>query len=242
MRTTSPDEDTLRAVSFDFGQTLVDLDTVMLAGRLGERGFEVSVDRLEGAVAGAWRAYNEAILAGLGGHPWMLLMNVLLEGAGLPASARPGLCDWLWSEQPAKNLWRRPIPDMVELVAELERANVPMAVLSNSEGRLYELATELGWADQFVAIADSGRLGFEKPGREIFAWTAERLGVPLGAIVHIGDSFAADVEGALGAGMRAIWFRGDRARALPDRAVVCDGAAEVRAALQRWGLQYQGSA
>jgi putative hydrolase of the HAD superfamily len=237
MRTTDPEDRPVRAVTFDFGQTLADLDTAMLARRIGERGFEVSGDRLESEVAGAWRAYNEAILAGLGGHPWRLLMDTLLAGAGLPESARPALCEWLWSEQPARNLWRRPIPGMVELLDELALARIPIAVISNSEGKLHELAAELGWADRFVAIADSGRLGLEKPGRAIFTWTADRLGVPPGAIVHIGDSYAADVEGALGAGMRAIWFRGDRARTLPDGAAVCDNAAEVRAALHGWGLR-----
>jgi putative hydrolase of the HAD superfamily len=55
-------------------------------------------------------------------------------------------------------------------------------------------------------------------------------------IVHVGDSYAADVEGALGAGLRAIWFRGDQARAIDPRMVVCADAAEVRAALAAWGL------
>ena len=237
MPTTYPDERPVRAVTFDFGQTLADLDTTMLARRLGERSFEASGETLESAIVGAWRAYNEAILAGLGGHPWKLFMDALLAGAGLPGSARPELCEWLWSEQPTRNLWRRPVPGMVELLDELALARIPIAVISNSEGKLQELVTELGWADRFVAIADSGRLGFEKPGRKIFTWTAERLGVPPGAIVHIGDSHAADVEGALGAGMRAIWFRGERARPLPDGAAVCDDAAEVRAALQSWGLR-----
>src|SRR5215510_4347729 len=96
---------------------------------------------------------------------------------------------------------------MMELVRELSRAGVPVAVLSNSEGGLAELIEELGWGGIFGAVADSGKLGFEKPGREIFAWTAERLGVPIERVVHVGDSLEADVRGALAAGMGAVWFR-----------------------------------
>ena len=117
---------------------------------------------------------------------------------------------------------------------------MPVAVLSNSEGRLAELVEELGWSAHFLAIADSGRLGVEKPGRAIVAWTAERLGAPLAAVVHVGDSLAADVEGALAAGMRAVWFNGDPARAaqMPHaaRIAVSDGADALRRALRAFSL------
>jgi HAD superfamily hydrolase (TIGR01662 family) len=230
------------AVSFDFGQTLVELDTELLASRLAERGIAAAPSRLDAAIGESWRAYNEAIQRGLGGHPWKILMRSLLSSGGVAAGSVDEGVDWLWTEQPRRNLWRRPLPGMIEVVAELRRAGVPVAVLSNSEGRLAELVEELGWSAHFVAIADSGLLGFEKPGREIFAWTAERLGVPLGRVVHVGDSLAADVNGALAAGMRAVWFKGDRdgvAHLTPaGRAVVCDGPDELRRALLAFGLAF----
>ncbi|WP_437797252.1 HAD family hydrolase [Sorangium sp. So ce693] len=230
------------AVSFDFGQTLVELDTGLLSARLAERGIGAPRERLDGAVDEGWRAYNEAIQRGLGGHPWKIMMRRLLEAGGVEASALDAAVDWLWTEQPRKNLWRRPIAGMIDVVIELRRAGVPVAVLSNSEGRLEELIEELGWSSHFVAVADSGRLGFEKPGREIFAWTAERLGVPLAAVVHVGDSFAADVGGALAAGMRAVWFKGEPARAAEvsqaERVAVCDGAEALRGALRAFGVRF----
>ncbi|KYF58039.1 HAD family hydrolase, partial [Sorangium cellulosum] len=166
------------AVSFDFGQTLVELDTGLLSARLAERGISAAAEQLDGAVDEGWRAYNEAIQRGHGGHPWKIMMRRLLEAGGVPAGALDAAVDWLWTEQPRKNLWRRPIAGMIDVAVELEQAGVPIAVLSNSEGRLDELVREFGWSARFVAVADSGRLGFEKPGREIFAWTAERLGAP----------------------------------------------------------------
>ena len=198
----------LLAVSFDFGQTLAELDTAMLARRIETRGIPASADALEASVPAAWVAYNEAVTAGISGHPWKLLMTTLLRRAGMTLSepAMADLVDVLWDQQRISNLWRRPVPGMIELVRELRRASVPVAVLSNSEGRLAELADELGWLHDFIAIADSGRLGMEKPGREIFAWAAAQLGAPLEAVVHVGDSVAADVVGALSAGMSAVWF------------------------------------
>lgn len=230
------------AVTFDFGQTLAELDTAMLARRLAERGTTADAGALDRALTGAWTAYNRAILEGRGGHPWKLLMTTLLTGAGVAEGVCPPLVDWLWDEQPRANLWRRPIPGMIEVAIELGRAGVPVAVVSNSEGKLAELADELGWRAHFEVVADSGRLGFEKPGREIFAWTAEKLGVPLDAIVHVGDAWAADFEGALGAGMRAILFRGQAFVPSPNphrdnpRAAFCTEAHEVRDVLARWGF------
>ncbi|WP_437326346.1 HAD family hydrolase [Sorangium sp. So ce381] len=230
------------AVSFDFGQTLVELDTRLLSARLAERGIGAPRERLDGAVDEGWRAYNEAIQRGLGGHPWKIMMRRLLEAGGVEASALDAAVDWLWTEQPRKNLWRRPIAGMIDVVIELRQASVPVAVLSNSEGRLEELIEELGWSAHFVAVADSGRLGFEKPGREIFAWTAERLGAPLAAVVHVGDSLAADVGGAVAAGMRAVWFKGEPTRAAEvpqaERVAVCDGAEALRGALRAFGVRF----
>jgi putative hydrolase of the HAD superfamily len=224
------------AVTFDFGQTLCDLDTAMLARRLSERGVTASAARLEDAVTEAWRAYDGAIGRGLGGHPWKIFMARLLQISGVDEPARGTAVDWLWTEQPSKNLWRRPIAGMIELCRELHARAVPVGVVSNSEGRLAELIDEIGWGGAFAVVADSGVLGIEKPDAAIFGWAAERLGVPLARIVHIGDSWGADVEGAMRAGLRAIWFRARAARPLPPGVVRADDASEVRAALTAWGV------
>jgi putative hydrolase of the HAD superfamily len=76
----------------------------------------------------------------------------------------------------------------------------------------------------------------EKPGTPIFRWTAERLGVPLDRIVHVGDSWGADVDGALRAGMPAIWFRGRAPRPHTPEVRRAEDAAEVRASLKEWGV------
>jgi len=194
------------AVTFDFGQTLADLDTVYLSRRLLERGHQVAPAALELALPRAWAAYNAGIQRGQGGHPWQTLMRELLSGAGASEEACQDAVPWLRSEQPRHNLWRRPVPGMIELIKSL---TVPIGIISNSEGRLEELAVELGWRPLFAAFADSGRLGIEKPDARIFDWTCARLGVPKERVIHVGDSLPADVRGAVDAGFHsAIWFRG----------------------------------
>ncbi len=233
---TTSDAPAVTAVTFDFGQTLCALDTGMLSRRLGERGLTVAEAHLDAALPGALLAYDAGIRRGFGGHPWKLLMSELLTRAGTSDVHLTATVDWLWTEQPAQNLWRRPIAGMLAIVDALRALAVPVAILSNSEGRLAELVAEIGWSERFPVIADSGRLGLEKPGAAIFAWTANELRVPLGNIVHIGDSFAADVEGAINAGLRAIWFAAKPEVALPPGAHAAVNAAEVRSALAAMGL------
>jgi putative hydrolase of the HAD superfamily len=163
-------------------------------------------------------------------------MARLLERGGVPSPAIADTVDWLWTEQPRQNLWRRPIAGMIELCRALRAAGVRVGVVSNSEGRLAELIAEVGWADDFAVVADSGRLGIEKPDPRIFHWAAERLGVPPERVVHVGDSWGADVDGALSAGMRAIWFQPRVDRPVPAEVRCARGADEVRDALAAWGV------
>ena len=143
------------------------------------------------------------------------------------------LVAWLWSEQPTANLWRKPIPAMVDLARELAARGAHVGVLSNSEGRLAELLEEIGMATIFGVIVDSGRVGMEKPDPRIFAHTLAALGAE-GQGIHIGDSWAADVMGARGAGWRAIWY-GPKVTPVDDPEIaVARDASEVRAVLTRW--------
>lgn len=211
---------------------MIDIDLAFLARRLAERGVTVDVAALAAALPAAWRRYD-ALIDPAGGHPWHELMATLLAGAGVATDRVDPLVRWLWDEQPRANLWRAPIPDMVALARELTARGARVAVLSNSEGRLAELLGEIGVADAFAAIVDSGRVGIAKPDRRIFDHTLAVLGAT-GSGIHIGDSWPADIAGALGAGWRAIWF-GWRATPVDDpRVAIAHDAAGVRAALARW--------
>jgi len=217
-------------VTFDAGQTFIDLDLDFLARRLAERGVSVAPAALAAAAPAAWRHYDDLVNPA-GGHPWKELMSSLLRGAGV-AEVAPHV-DWLWTEQPRHNLWRGQIPGMVAVARELAARGVRVAVLSNSEGRLAELLDEIGIGDAFEAVIDSGRVGIEKPDRRIFEHALAVLGAR-GPAIHIGDSWPADVEGALGAGWRAIWF-GRRAQPVADpRVEIARDADEVRGVLERW--------
>lgn len=225
-------------ITFDAGQTLVELDLDFLAARLDGRGVTVERAALAAAAPAAWQRYDAAV-AGGGGHtqPWHTFMTALLAGAGIAEPAP--LVAWLWSEQPRANLWRKPIVDMLELARELTARGAIVAVLSNSEGYLADLFDEVGIAAPFRAIIDSGRVGIEKPAPAIFAHALAAIGAAYRAEappVHIGDSWSADIVGARGVGWRAIWF-GAKATPVDDPEIaIAHDAAQARAALVRWGV------
>ena len=79
---------------------------------------------------------------------------------------------------------------------------VKVAIISNSEGMLERLFTDLGVLGHFDLVVDSGKAGIEKPDPRIFEIALERFGVPASRALHLGDMFATDVLGARAAGIR----------------------------------------
>ena len=230
-------------VGFDFGQTLADLDCDFLVQRVAERGATVVADKIRENVPRAWDAYNCAKASGrVGKDAWSTFMRRLLELSEVhdsvgtpPEQLAKSLTEFLWSEQPRANLWRKPRPGMFDLVRDLRNHGTVVGIISNSEGHLAELVQCLGEGDQFSVVADSGRLGIEKPDPRIFQWTAEQLNQEVNEIVHIGDSWEADVAGALGVGGRAIWVSEEQ-RALPRGVLRAWSAREIREALYSFGV------
>lgn len=218
-------------VTFDAGQTLVELDLDFLARRVAMCDVVVDPAALRAAESAAWRHYDALVAAGRLDHPglWRALMAELLTGAGARGDV-PAAVEWLYAQQPVANLFRRPIDGMVELARELAARGARVGVLSNSEGGLAALLGEIGIADAFERIIDSARVGVSKPDPRIFELIERELGGG-DTRVHIGDSWAADVRGAIDAGWQAIWF-GRHARPVDDaRVAIARDAGELRAAL-----------
>jgi HAD superfamily hydrolase (TIGR01549 family) len=226
----------MKAIGFDFGQTLAELDYEFIARRLGEKSARFETETARASSQRAWQVYGDKKSLG---HElaWRAMMEEQLRGGGVPEARIIELSAWLWSEQPRQNLWRRPIAGMIELVRELKQRGVPVAIISNSEGHLAELVAELGWASDFDVVVDSGRLGVDKPDRRIFEHACAAIDVSPEQLLHVGDSWEADVQGALGAAASAVWFDARHGeRALPERVFGASSATELREVLARVGL------
>ncbi|HYP97191.1 MAG TPA: HAD family hydrolase [Polyangiaceae bacterium] len=233
----------MRAVTFDFGQTLAELDHDFLLKRVHTFGAELDPVASRAATVSAWHAYGAAKSLGHA-RAWQAMMLEILRGGGVrkiradvadPEYAEK-IAQLLWDAQPTHNLWRRPIAGMFELVAELGARGVPVGIISNSEGHLAELVEELGHHALFAMVIDSGRVGVDKPNPRIFELAAEALDVKLSEIVHVGDAWEADVLGARAVGAQAVWYAPTDDRQLPEGVVACRNADELRRALQGFGV------
>ena len=101
---------------------------------------------------------------------------------------------------------RRAIAGAAELLAAVkERSQVGIVsnnLLEEQQGKLRQCGLDR-FVDELV-VSEEARVS--KPDPRIFQIALERLGRRASEVVMVGDSWAADVIGARGAGIRAIWF------------------------------------
>lgn len=96
-------------------------------------------------------------------------------------------------------------------VLEALRADgIPLGVITNGPADFQRAKlVAVGIEGLFDVVVASGDIGVLKPSREIFHRALDGLGVAPGRAIHVGDNFAADVVGAVDAGMSAIWINRD---------------------------------
>lgn len=97
-------------------------------------------------------------------------------------------------------------PEVPAVLAELIRRGFRLSVVSNFDARLFDILAGLGLGDYFVSINISTHIGAAKPNPAIFKSVLNRHKTSPQFAWHIGDSLIEDVEGALAAGLRAIYL------------------------------------
>ena len=98
-------------------------------------------------------------------------------------------------------------PDVVPCLEQLDRLNLPFAVVSNWDSRLHPVLQGLKLGQRLRFVLTSAEFGAEKPDPTIFLTGASRLGLPPEQVLHVGDSLVDDVQGAQAAGLGALWLR-----------------------------------
>ncbi len=99
-----------------------------------------------------------------------------------------------------------PDPDMTVVLETLApRYKLGLVTNGTSAGQRAKI-DRLGIRNLFGAIVVSGDIGIHKPDARAFHACLDALGVAPERAVYIGDHLTNDVNGALGAGMRAIWY------------------------------------
>ena len=103
--------------------------------------------------------------------------------------------------------------DVLPVLDELRARRLRLGVVSNWSDRLPALLDGLGLTPRFDAVVVSALFGRSKPDPAIFLEALRRLGSPPARAFHVGDHPLNDLQGARGAGLRAVLL--DRADARP---------------------------
>jgi len=102
------------------------------------------------------------------------------------------------------------IPGAAELLRELKRRGVPLALVADGRpGTYYNVLTQHGVYDLFDAFAISDEVGVEKPDRRMFEHALQAIGVApqeYGQVLMVGNHLERDVKGANRLGLVSVWL------------------------------------
>jgi 2-haloacid dehalogenase len=199
----------VKAITFDFWGTLVDVDT---SGALGmakvlakvglqdldprELYFRWDAATVRRYRSDSWRPYVEWSALGL---------KDVLEPLGV-AQPEPGwlaLAELLVSTMTSE---AKPHPEVPNVIAALKK-RLPLMPITNMDTRLFELNP---FRRAFDLALTAEEVGAFKPSAFIFSAAIERLGVEPSSILHVSLAQFADLEGAMPLGMKVAWINRGR--------------------------------
>jgi HAD superfamily hydrolase (TIGR01509 family) len=101
-------------------------------------------------------------------------------------------------------------PEAQALVRQLNYEGLPVIIITDTSrsGSAWKSFLEGAGGVRLAHVIASTDVGACKPDPRIFAEAARRAGVPASKILHVGDSWVWDVEGARRSGMGAALYRG----------------------------------
>jgi putative hydrolase of the HAD superfamily len=129
----------------------------------------------------------------------------------------------IWMEKFAE--YQKLIPGVKETLPLLKK-KYKLGVLSNGDERSQKRKIcSTGIDACFDAIIVTGEYGINKPDPKIFQIAAEKMALRPEEIVFVGDTFATDINGAIHAGMKPVWFLYER-RGITRYPVLCVSSYE----------------
>ncbi|MED4752673.1 HAD family hydrolase [Brevibacillus choshinensis] len=101
-----------------------------------------------------------------------------------------------------------PDPAVQELIAELASRYTLGIVTNGPVDMAFIKLSRLGLSDYFPKehVFLSELIGYHKPDPRIYATVLEELGVEASQVLFVGDTWEADVSGAMDAGLSAVWI------------------------------------
>lgn len=144
-------------------------------------------------------------------HNRMLRFQDILERHKLPLRHAWHMNDLYWNKLIAA---AKPEPGIVTCLQNFKAAGYILGIGTDMTSDFQLLKLEkLGLIDYFDFLVSSEEVNIEKPDGKLFACCIEKANVPAEECLFIGDSLRKDYQGALNAGMQALWYCPDPAAA-----------------------------
>jgi len=206
----------IRAVCFDLDGTLLRDDHVdgvvrRVAAELAERWGGFDADALAAANERSWMDYwpevGEAWLRGeiepdaLPTEVWRRALHEM--GVTDASAAAHAFALHTAFEGAAFSLY----DEAMEVLEVLQERGIRIALITNGPSGLQRgKLVETGIAEAFDIVVVWGEHSVSKPDAAIFDVALAGLGVSAAEALHIGDNIVADIDGALGAWLTAVWI------------------------------------
>lgn len=197
----------IKAVIFDYGGTLANSNTSLdgafkkSVDRLQMEGIEVTTTDFENAFMDTveWRRILLGEGKELNTHEFFShVLGILGHTVNMDITDELGL----YVYESGDPEW---LGDIEELLIKLS-ADYRIALLSNAWLEApRQLLRDKGYSRWFDAMVVSFDIGIPKPDPRIFQHTLNLLGVEAREAVMVGDKIKADIEGAINAGLQAVW-------------------------------------
>ena len=202
------------AVFFDVGGTLVEVSPSIghvYSEAIALRGGAADPRQVQKAFDLAWVTLSKDVPSGAdryrlfpGGEEewWERVSCFAFEQCDVAEEYRPSVHE-LRSVFSRAEAWKI-YPEAREVLAQLGRESIRLAVISNWDSRLPALMKTLELDSHFEFMVYSAEIGCEKPDPAIFSRAVEEMGVDPSRAVHIGDRLEEDYTGARSAGLKAL--------------------------------------
>ena len=200
----------IRTVIFDIDNTLYDfwktnriaLDAV---SSYTQEQFGWTADRFEDA----YKEIQDEMLDRMGMtgscRSRILRFQGMLENAEIPIGAHPLRMYHLYWDTLLEAAV--PEPGAAELLRQLKNRGLRIGIGTDMTAYMqYRKLEKLGMIDWVDFMVCSEEAGFEKPDPRFFARCLEKTGCTAAETLFIGDHPDKDVQGALHAGMKALWY------------------------------------
>lgn len=191
-------------IFFDVGNTLLFANRDRMLAPLYQRGIRPTEEQLRSVERRTKNEFDDLVEHGgkIDHGFWNIFYSRLFEDLELEDES---LRQQVIANTRISANWDRILPGTREALESLGR-RLPIAVISNADGRIADVLDRCGIRDCFRSITDSGIVGREKPHPLIFETALKSLQARAEDSLYVGDVYSVDYCGATRSGMQAILF------------------------------------